>query len=139
MRQIEGLQSLCPSAGKSLSAPEMAKKLVTDLQHCRFYVYGRQENDSEILLAEMAIEEETLTYEQFAQRIDFWVSGAIVREDYPPLTYRLQGDKLIMRGRCSMIAKVCGVDLYLHSSYTGHTGDYARQHFSIKLKSLLDN
>jgi hypothetical protein len=73
----------------------------------------------------------------FDQRIDLIVAGPILRNDCVPLIYRLQGEQFAISGRCSMIARVCGVDLYLQRSYTGVIGDIARQKFSIALKPLL--
>lgn len=93
--------------------------------------------DPEILLATLYLLPDTLNYDSFDQRLDFIVAGPIVRNDCVPLTYRLQGHDFAISGRCSMIARVCGVDLYLQSSYTGVIGEVARQKFSIAIKPLL--
>lgn len=90
-----------------------------------------------MLLAELALLPETLVYDNFDQRIDFVVCGAILRNDYVPLTYLLQAESLVICGRCSVIPKVCGVDLYLQHSYTCVVGDIARQKFALPVNHLL--
>jgi hypothetical protein len=88
-------------------------------------------------LAKLDALPESLNYDSFDQRIDFCVSGAISRADFAPLFYRLQGIVFGFSGRCSMISRVCGVDLYLARSYTGVVGDIATQKFSISMDSVL--
>ncbi len=137
MKQIHGLEKLCESVRRPVIASQLAQALLDDLQHCRCLIYGCIGDDEQIVLAELPLLPETLNYEMFDQRIDFNVAGPILRDDCVPLTYRLSGDKFSITGRCSMIARVCGVDLYLHSSYTGVVGDIARQRFSITLSALV--
>ena len=110
--------------------------LLDDLQDCHFDIYGQIEND-QILLARLSLLQSSLTYESFDQRIDFVVVGPILSNDCVPLNYRLQGRTFAMTGRCSMISKVCGVDLYLQSTYSGEVGDIARHKLAISMKSLL--
>jgi hypothetical protein len=137
MKQIHGLEKLCASVRRPVIASQLAQALLDDLQHCRCLIYGCIGDDEQVVLAELPLLPETLNYEMFDQRIDFNVAGPILRDDCVPLTYRLSGDKLSITGRCSMIARVCGVDLYLHGSYTGVVGDIARQRFSITLSALV--
>lgn len=137
MRQIHGLEIIHQQANGKLNPAKLADILLSDLQNCRCQIYGCIAADSAILLAELSLLPETLTYEMFDQRLDFCVAGAILRSDTVPLTYRLQGKTLGITGRCSMIPRVCGVDLYLQHSYTGRVGDIARQKFSLPLKPLL--
>ena len=111
--------------------------LMDDLQDCQCYIYGCIGDDEQILLSTLSLLPETVLYEMFDQRIDFTVAGPILRNDCVPLTYRLQGSVFAITGRCSMIARVCGVDLYLQKSYTGQIGDIARQKFSLDIKALL--
>ncbi len=111
--------------------------LLSDLRHCRCTIYGCIGDDDQIVLAELDLLPNGLEYEMFDQRIDLVVAGPILRADCVPLTYCLQGDQFSITGRCSMIARVCGVDLYLQRSYTGVVGDIARQKFAIPVKELL--
>ena len=79
---------------------------------------------------------ESIYYDMFDQRIDFVVSGVILNDQFPALTYDVQGVNVGFYGRCSTIARVCGVDLYLNHSYTSKQGDVARQGFSISVARL---
>ena len=89
------------------------------------------------MLAELPLQEDSLQYEPFDQRIDMVFEGAIVRDDCVPLTYRLKGESLSIGGRCSLLPQVCGVDWYLGSGYSGKAGDAARLKYHIKLKDVL--
>jgi len=137
MRQMHGLEKIRGSHPELLTAAKLAEILLDDLQDCRCLIYGSIGEDDKIVLAELELLPDTLSYERFDQRIDLCVSGPILRADCVPLTYRLQGQRFAVTGRCSMLAKVCGVDLYLQHSYTGIAGDIARQKFAIPVKPLL--
>ncbi|WP_446808522.1 hypothetical protein ACH50O_14680 [Methylomonas sp. 2BW1-5-20] len=139
MRQIHGLEKLVEQQSGRLNAQKLADLLLTDLRQCRCSIYGTIGDDDKVLLAELDLLADSLEYEMFDQRIDLIVAGPILRNDCVPLIYRLQGEQFAISGRCSMIARVCGVDLYLQRSYTGVIGDVARQKFSIPLKPLLQN
>ncbi|AMK77538.1 MULTISPECIES: hypothetical protein [Methylomonas] len=137
MRQIHGLEKLVEQQPGRLNAQKLAELLLTDLRQCRCSIYGTIGDDDRVLLAELDLLADSLEYEMFDQRIDLIVAGPILRNDCVPLIYRLQGPHFAFSGRCSMIARVCGVDLYLQRSYTGVVGDVARQKFAIPLKPLL--
>ncbi|WP_026602198.1 hypothetical protein [Methylomonas sp. 11b] len=137
MRQIHGLEKLVEQQPGRLNAQILAELLLTDLHQCRCSIYGTIGDDDRVLLAELDLLPGGIEYEMFDQRIDLVVAGPILRNDCVPLTYRLQGEQFALSGRCSMIARVCGVDLYLQRSYTGVVGDIARQKFAIPLKPLL--
>jgi hypothetical protein len=137
MRQINGLENLRRQHPGRLNTQKLAELLLADLCHCRCTIYGNIGDDDKIALAELDLLPDSLEYEMFDQRIDFVVAGPILRADCVPLTYRLQGEQFSITGRCSMIPKVCGVDLYLQHSYTGIVGDIARQKFAIPVKPLL--
>jgi hypothetical protein len=115
----------------------LAALLLKDLQQCQCHIYGSLADDDNILIAGLSLLPDELHYEMFDQRIDFIVAGPILRNDCVPLTYRLQGKTFGISGRCSVIPKVCGVDLYLKRSYTRVIGDIARHKFSIDIKALL--
>lgn len=137
MKQLHGLEKLAQTLRKPINNSQLAQALLDDLQQCECVIYGCIGEDSEVELARLQLLPETLNYEMFDQRIDLNVAGNILRDDCVPLTYRLSGKQFAVTGRCSMIARVCGVDLYLHSSYTGVVGDYARQRFSLPVPALL--
>lgn len=137
MKQFHGVDTLCSSRQGWLTPRDLASALLDDLQDCQCRIFGSIDDDDRILLATLNLLPESLNYDAFDQRIDFIVAGPISRNDCVPLTYRLHGKVFAITGRCSMIARVCGVDLYLQRSYTGVVGDVARQKFSIDIKALL--
>jgi hypothetical protein len=138
MRQIHGLENIRQYHPERLNAAKLAEILLDDLQNCRCVIYGCCGDDDKIVLAELSLLPETLVYEMFDKRIDFVVAGPILCAETVPLTYALHGKQITLTGRCSMLSKVCGVDLYLLASYTGVVGDIARQKFSIGVNALLD-
>ncbi len=137
MRQIHGLENLRRQQPGLLNTQKLAELLLADLRDCRCTIYGCIGDDDGIVLAELALLPDSLEYEMFDQRIDLIVAGPILRADCMPLTYRLHGEQFSISGRCLMIPRVCGVDLYLQHSYTGIVGDIARQKFAIPVKPLL--
>ena len=137
MKQLHGLENLAQSLRKPINVSQLAQTLIDDLQQCECTIYGCIADDPYVELARLQLLPETLNYEMFDQRIDLNVAGVILRDDCVPLTYRLSGKQFAITGRCSMIARVCGVDLYLHSSYTGRVGDFARQRFSLAVPALV--
>ncbi len=137
MKRFHGLDKLSQSHQGMMQAQTLGKLLLNDLQQCQCHIYGGIADDDNILLAALNLVPDSLVYDAFDQRLDFVVAGPILRNDCVPLTYRLQGNQFAISGRCSMISKVCGVDLYLHGSYTGSVGDMARQYFSLPIKPLL--
>jgi len=137
VRQFHGLDELGRTFTGRLQVDDLANLLFDDLQDCHCDIFGCIADDDRILLAILHLLPDTLYYDKFDQRLDFTLAGPIVSNDCVPLTYHLQGKTFAMTGRCSMIARVCGVDLYLQRSYTGLIGDMARQKFSLDIKSLL--
>ena len=137
MRQIFGLEKIVQQYPHRLSAAKLAEMLQEDLQHCHCAIYGSPAQDATVLLAQLSVLPDSINYDSYDQRLDLIVAGAIRRADCPPLTYILQGRLLSVSGRCSMIAKVCGVDLYLQRSYSGVVGDITRQKFAFDIKQLL--
>lgn len=137
MKQFHGLDKLCLAHQGWLKPQNLAALLLDDLQQCQCHIYGNLAEDDKILLARLSLVPNELHYEMFDQRIDFIVAGPILRNDCVPLTYTLQGKTFGISGRCSIIPKVCGVDLYLKRSYTCVIGDIARHKFSLDIKLLL--
>jgi hypothetical protein len=137
VKQFYGLGTLCQSHQGWLKPLDLASLLLKDLQNCQCQIFGCIEDNDKVQLATLYLLPDDLRYEMFDQRIDLIVAGPVLRNDCVPLTYRLQGKEFSISGRCSVIAKVCGVDLYLQRSYSCEIGDMARQKFSIDIKSLL--
>ncbi len=137
MRQEYGLNDLLENNRCKHTVKGLADLLIEDLQNCCCRIYGQNEQDKKVLLAELSLKADSLDYDAFDQRIDLIVCGEIVSEQYVPLTYQLQGDKFGFYGRCSVIAKVCGVDLYLNKSYSCKQGNFVWQNFSVSVKKLL--
>lgn len=127
-----GLDNLFGSKHQ-ISHDAVMRMLVNDLQCSYLMILGRQ-GDSSLLLARLPLAE--LTYESFDKRIDLVYEGSI-DEESTPLTYDLKGTKVSISGRCSMIKCVCGVDLYLSSSYTTKKSDRVRQKISIQSRDVL--
>lgn len=137
MRQEQGLGTLIHQQKVRMSGKVLSKLLLDDLANVSCKIFGKTTDEVPVLLAELNIIPDSLSYEMFDQRIDFTVSGEIANIQYVPLTYRVAGEKYSFHGRCSTIPKVCGVDLYLSKTYTERQGDIARQHFSVSIKKLL--
>lgn len=135
MRQMHGLTSLIENVGKRLTIKYLAELLMEDLQDCHCLIYGRLQDES-ILLAKLSLAPGSLQYEMFDQRIDLALSGEITRDDCVPLTYRLQGQKFSITGRCSVLPRVCGVDWYIGGGYSGTASDQARLKFKIDVKEV---
>ncbi len=137
MRQEQGVASLVQQQRGLITAKILSKLLLEDLAHCGCKIYGKNLAEKTVLLAELKLLPDSLFYEMFDQRIEFTVTGDIVNNQYVPLTYQVTGHKYSFYGRCSVIRKVCGVDLYLSKSYTGILNDTVRQRFSVSIKQLL--
>ncbi len=120
-----------------LKPADLAACLSEDLQACVCTIYGDDGQSQQAVLAKLFLLPETLYYHALEHRLELAVAGPILRNDCPPLTYRLQGKHFAVTGRCSMIPKVCGVDLYLQASYTGELGAVARQRFAFDVKKIL--
>jgi len=136
MKRFHGLQDFADQTAGPLSYRALADWLLPRFTKAYCEIFGNLA-DAPLLLARLDLIPQTLDYDAFDQRLDFVVGGTILRNDCVPLTYRLAAGEFGISGRCSMIGKVCGVDLYLQRSYTGTVGDIARQKFSIDLKTLL--
>jgi hypothetical protein len=134
MRQLSGLDKLLKSANVPLNKTELAKLVRTDLSHCRFSVCGQNQGQS-VVIAEMQLIEEGLRYDRFDQRIDLTFAGELLATEVP-LNYTLQGKDIVITGRCSLVAQVCGADLLLNRSFAAGNGAHVQQKFSITLKEL---
>ncbi len=137
MRKEQGLKKLVENYTGNITTEILASLLMDDLKSAECFIFGQTRDDELILLTELNIIPDSLFYEQFDKRIEFTVAGEILNDQYVPLTYSVRGDKFKFSGRCSMIPRVCGVDLYLSSSYTRCAGDIVRQNFSVAVKRLV--
>ena len=137
MKQLHGLEKLKQQYPGTLNAAKLAEILLDDLRDCQCTIYGCIDDDEQIVLAKLNLLPETLNYESFDQRIDLNVAGQILRNDCVPLTYCLKGRLFSITGRCSIIARVCGVDLYMCHNYSQQIGDTVRQRFSVSIPAVL--
>lgn len=136
MKVISGIDSLRLRHDGRLTRAALAGMLLKDLNACQCMLYGQQE-DQAVVLARLALRPGSLIHERFDARIDLLLEGEILRDDCVPLTYRFQGEHLTITGRCSMIPKVCGVDWYLGTGYSGRKGDTALLKFKIVVAEIL--
>ncbi len=137
MRKEQGLDKLIRNQTELITVKHLSSLLLEDLKNCHCLVYGKTKDDEAVLLAELNIIADSLSYEMFDQRIEFAVAGEILSNQYPPLTYKVEGETFGFYGRCSTVPKVCGVDLYFNQSYSEIVGDIARQNFKISVKALV--
>lgn len=137
MKSLSGVKQLHLAVPGQLSALKLAEVLLADLASCHCRIFGCSGEDDQVLLAELPLVPDSLSYDRFDQRVDLRVAGPILRADCVPLTYRLQGRHFGMAGRCSMLPKVCGVDLFLPDSYTGRVGDMTSIKFAVPVRPLL--
>jgi hypothetical protein len=137
MKQLHGLEKLRQKHAGTINTAKLAEILIDDLRYCECTIYGCIGDDDQIILAKLSLLPEALNYEMFDQRLDLNVEGRILRNDCVPLTYCLQGELFSMTGRCSIIARVCGVDLYMCNNYSEQIGDTVRQRFSLSIPALL--
>ena len=137
MRQEQGLKSLTRQQRGQVSAKTLSKLLLDDLEQCCCKIFGKTTSEELVLLAELKLVEGSLYYEMFDQRIELVVEGEIINDRYVPLIYQVEGEHYNFHGRCSVIPKVCGVDLYLSKTYTEKLGDRVRQRFFVSVKQLL--
>lgn len=137
MRQEYGLKELRHGFSGNLTTKTLSGLLLEDLKDCHCLIMGSTVDDEIVVLARLSMLSDTLDYDMFDQRIEFVVSGPILIEQFPALTYRVEGCHYGFFGRCSTIPMVCGVDLYLSQSYTGIAGDIVRQKFTVSVAKLI--
>jgi hypothetical protein len=106
MRKISGLVQLLKSQAGPLNKTELAELVKINLTNCRLCIYGQRQGQV-ILIAEMQLIEDGLSYDQFDERMDIIVAGEILATDVP-LNYTLRGKGILITGRCSLLAQVCG-------------------------------
>jgi len=138
MRKYQNLNLLVKHNNGVENKTGFADLLVDDLKQSSCLIFGETTDEQPILLAELKTQVDSIKLYSglFHLRIEFVVEGEIVNDQYPALTYSVNGTAFRFFGRCSTIPQVCGVDLYLDKSYTGKVGDYVKQKFTIPVNQL---
>ena len=138
MREYQNLELLVKRHNGAVNKTVFGDLLINDLKHSCCLIFGETVDEQPVLLAELKIQADSLYLDSgmFHQRIEFEVEGEIVNDQYPPLTYSVNGDTFRFYGRCSTIPQICGVDLYLDKSYTEKVGDRVKQKFTIPVYKL---
>lgn len=138
MRKYQHLSLLVKQNDGVGNKIEFADLIMDDLKKSSCMVYGKNADEKLVLLAELKTQLDTLKLNSglFQQSIEFVVSGQITNDQYPAITYSVNGAIFRFYGRCSIIPQICGVDLYLDKSYTGTVGDYVKQKFTIPVNTL---
>ena len=138
MRKYQNLNLLVKHNNGIDNKTRLADLLVDDLKQSSCLIFGETTDEQPILLAELIAQEDSIKVysELFHLHIEFVVEGEIINDQYPALTYTVNGATFRFYGRCSTIPQVCGVDLYLDKSYTGKAGDCVKQKFTIPVNKL---
>jgi len=135
MRQLTGLESFFINHSGSIKAEQVARFIQEQFSSCQLVVYAEPLSEQKTVLAELDIDAEMTNYDSYAQRLELIFSGT-VNDEKIPLTYTINGLDLAYFGRCSVLSKVCGVDLYF-SNYQRIKGSSARQKITISIKELV--
>ena len=138
MRKYQNLNLLVKHNNGVENKTGFADLLVDDLRQSSCFVFGETKDEQPVLLAELKTQVDSIKLDSglFHLAIEFVVEGDIVNNQYPALTYSVNGATFRFYGRCSTIPQVCGVDLYLDKSYTENVGDRVKQKFTIPVNKL---
>ncbi len=138
MRKYKNLKLLVKHYDGILNKSKFSDLLAADLKQACCKIFGETIDEELILLAELRIQENSLSHSSglFQQNIEFVVTGKIINDQFPALTYRVDTGTFQFFGRCSTIPQVCGVDLYLDKSYTEKVGDCVKQKLSVPVNHL---
>lgn len=138
MRKYQHLDLLLKKHNGVVNKGVFTDLLINDLKRSCCLVFGETNDEQAVLLAELKIQPDSLFLDNgiFQQRIEFFVAGKIINDQYPALTYSVNTDSFRFYGRCSTIPQICGVDLYLDKSYTGRVGDDVVQKFTIPVYKI---
>lgn len=135
MRQLTGLESFFTQHQGSVTAEQVAQFMQEQFNHCQLVVYAEPLSEQKTVLARLDINKEMISYDAYAQRLEFVFIGTVDSEEIP-LTYTINGAMLNYFGRCSVLSKVCGVDLYF-SNYKRIAGSSVRQKITISIRDLV--
>lgn len=138
MRKYQNLDLLVKHYSGELTKMVFAELLIDDLKESCCLIFGETIDEQSVLLAELKIQADSIYLQNgmFNQYIEFVVEGEILSDQYPPITYSVNGNTFRFYGRCSTIPQICGVDLYLHKSYTKAQGDWVIQKLTIPVNKL---
>ncbi len=134
MKKIHGLNEFKAKYG-DISNQHFNLKMLTEFEDSQFFIFGQQDANK-TLLANYQLKEDGLFFEPFSKRIDFVYTGKIIDNSLPPIHYKLEGKTISITGRCTLIPKVCGADLYLDSTYDEQKNSDVIQSHSISVKYL---
>jgi len=134
MRELKGLEIFLEDYKGMIKAEAVADFMQKQFieSHLRVYADALDESQENVL-ADLTIQESS--YDAFSQSLSWHFSGKVLQEAIP-LTYCIKGKQLQFTGRCSVIPKVCGVDLYF-SDYQKKQDFLVRQKIHVSIKDLI--
>jgi len=135
MREILGLELFLDANKGALKADTLAELMLQDLAQSHLQIYAEPLGEQQTVLADLTLLNDEINYDSFAKRLEMVFIGSVLN-DAIPLTYSIKGKQLLVTGRCSVIPKVCGVDLYF-SHYLREKNSQARQKFIFSMPDLL--
>lgn len=135
MRQLTGLESFFIKNSGSIKAEQVAQFMQEQFRNSQLTVYAEPLSEQQTVLAKLDISKDMITYDAYAQRLEFVFIGTVKNEKIP-LTYTIKGLDLSYIGRCSVLSKVCGVDLYF-SNYQRIQNSAVRQKIIVSIKELV--
>jgi len=135
MRQLTGLERLLENHTGFIKPEQVAQYMQAQFKESHLLVYAEPLGEQKTLLADLAIINDQMDYDLYQQRLELVFIGTVIDEKIP-LTYTIHGQDLSYLGRCSVIPKVCGVDLYF-ANYVQSKGQEIRQKIIIPIKDLV--
>ncbi len=135
MRQLTGLEHFFTHHSGTIKAEPVAEFMQKQFNGSHLVVYAEPLSEQKTVIATLALNSEMNAYDAYAQRLEMIFMGEVTNESIP-LTYTINGLDLSFYGRCSVLSKVCGVDLYF-SNYKRVEGSVARQKITISIKELV--
>lgn len=135
MRQLTGLTHFFDKYTGTIKAGQVAEFMQEQFAGSDLIVYAEPLSEQKTILAKLSFAAEMVNYDSYAQRLEFVFIGTVIDEQIP-LTYIISGLNLTFFGRCSVLPKVCGVDLYF-SNYKRSKNFCVRQKITISIKDLV--
>jgi len=135
MRQLIGLERFLINHTGFIKPEQVAQYMQTQFKESHLLVYAEPLGEQKTLLADLTIINDQMNYDLYQQRLELVFIGTVIDEKIP-LTYTIHGQDLSYLGRCSVIPKVCGVDLYF-ANYVQSKGQKIRQKIIIPIKDLV--
>ena len=135
MRQLTGLGDFFIHHSGGIKAEQVAEFIQKQFNGSDLVVYAEPLSEQKTVLAILAFNPEMSAYDAYAQRLEMIFMGEVTNESIP-LSYTIHGLDLSFYGRCSVLSKVCGVDLYF-SNYKRSQGAAVRQKITLSIKELV--